>query len=153
MTDVQFGLLISGLGVVGTGLIGVIKWAFTQWLNDRKEDRVERKTERDERKTERDAQLLAREADRASTHTALFEVNLSLAAMLERDRIRDVRAKRESMPVHQRVPRDFREPQGDEVTDVIMIKERLRAEAMQPRKPTPPVGVRKPTRGHHDEES
>lgn len=63
MSDAQLTAAIAALGGAGVGLIGFLKWCFTQWLADRKEERAERKADR--------------EADRAAT----IQVATAMATM------------------------------------------------------------------------
>ncbi len=46
MTDGQLAALLATIGAALTAFGGLMKWCFTQWLADRKEDRTERKEDR-----------------------------------------------------------------------------------------------------------
>jgi len=91
----------------------------------------------------------------------LFEMRINDAARLERDRRREVRAKRDSpappmrgranpMPSIVSHSDDF---DIEETTDIQTIRDLERARAVRPNVKTPPVGVRIPRPGtHHDED-
>jgi hypothetical protein len=53
VSDAQLTAVIAALSVGAGAFVTFLKWAFSQWMADRKEDRAERKVER--------------EADRAAT--------------------------------------------------------------------------------------
>ncbi len=94
----------------------------------------------------------------------LFELRITDAARLERERRRDARSKRDS-PAPQQHGRgrsaqmpSIAPPRNDdfdveETTDIVVIREQERAKAVRPNVRTPPVGVRIPRPGtHHDED-
>lgn len=81
--------------------------------------------------------------------TELFEMRITLAALLERERIRDDRRKRESMQPPIRgmpAPAAAAESWDGQTTDIKELIEKQRAAAK-------PRGERSPRKGtHHDEE-
>jgi hypothetical protein len=96
------GAIVTAISVTGAGIITFLKWAVNQWLIDRKADRE----------------------DRAEDRRVQVELQLSVQALVERDRIREERRRRESTQ-----PNTSRVPQGEfihEDTSVVTIKERLR---------------------------
>lgn len=46
MTDAQLTAVIAALSLGGGAFVTFLKWAFSQWMADRKEEREERKQER-----------------------------------------------------------------------------------------------------------
>lgn len=136
MTNEQLAAICTVVTVLGGGVVTFFKWAFTQWLRDRKEEREERRGE----------------------VAALFDIQLTLAAMLERDRRRDeVRRRRESDQPPSRDPSAVLSEWGGN-TDVHEIKRGMQEAQLAERrdrgqrKPTPIAGIRSPRPGtHHDE--
>ncbi len=127
MTNEQLVAAVAAFLTGGGGLVAFLKWAFTQWLLDRKQEREERRGE----------------------VSALFDIQLTLQAMLERDRIREERRKRETGQ-----PQSRGVPQGvwdEPTTDVHQIKREMR-EIPSVRRPTPAAGVRLPRPGTRNED-
>lgn len=160
MTDAQLGLIVSAVGILGGAFVKFLHWAFREWISDRKEEReMNRQDRRDDR------------AAVGVVHLGVQDLQLTLAAMLERDRVRDDRARRESMqppnrPGRGAVVQSRAVPAEDwdgQTSNVIAIKESMRAQleadaaeaeavARAARKKTPAAGVRPPRQGtHHDE--
>jgi hypothetical protein len=89
----------------------------------------------------------------------LFELRITDAARLERDRRREARNKRDSDqplrrgPMPSLAPPPRNEFDVEETTDIVTIREQERARAVRPNVRTPAVGVRIPRPGtHHDED-
>lgn len=126
LTDGQLAAVLGTITLAGGGVVTFLKWSISQW-------REERKAEREERAAEH--------ARHDRREDAITELRLDIAALLERDRRREERRRRDSEQPRPRVPRgEFPAPE-DETTNVTTIKKQLRS------------GWRPPTRGeHHDGE-
>ncbi len=124
MTNEQLIAACVSFFLGGGGLVAFLKWAFNAWLADRKEERAERKGE----------------------FSALIDIQLTLSAMLERDRIREDRRKRES-----NVPQNQSWDDGRN-TDVHEIKRVMRDGSQRDRVQTPPGGIRSPRPGTRNED-
>lgn len=122
--------IIAAVGAFGGAFTKLVVWVVKQW-------RAERAIERDERRGDRET---------------VVDIQLTLAAMLERDRVLYARAKRSSEGAAPR-PRPRQDFDEEEVSNVVEIKNRLRSEHEARTKKTPPLGVRAPRPGtHHDED-
>ncbi len=117
MTDVE--MVIAAAGGLGAGFVTFLKWAVTKWLADRKAEREALLADRREERSERRNDL-----------EALTDIQLTLSAMLERDRVREERRKRENSPAPYRI-----EP---ETTDIHEIKRVIRESTRK----TPAMGTR-----------
>jgi hypothetical protein len=134
MTDAQLGLIIAAVSALGAAFVKFLHWAFVQWIADRKEEREQIRTDR------REDRLAVVEVG-----ADVKDVQLTLAAMLERDRVRDDRRKRDSIQPQIRgrgpvVP--VGEDWEEQSSNVVEIKERMRQAGARPARP----GT------HHDED-
>ncbi len=93
MTDGQMTALIGAITLGLGGLGGLVKWCFTQWLDDRKEERAERK---EERKDERAATMAV--ATAMTTMALKFDAFEKQLASVEE-------FVEEHTPVNQPIPR------------------------------------------------
>lgn len=127
MTDAQLGLIIGCVSALGAAFVKFLHWAFKEWIADRKEEREQIRTDR------REDRLAVVEVG-----ADVKDVQLTLSAMLERDRIRDDRRKRDSMQPPNRgrgpiVP--VGEDWEEQSSNVVEIKERMRAAGARPARP------------------
>lgn len=133
MTPEMLGIIIPVVTGLAAGMAALVRWAvnrITKAMDD------------------------SRTAD-AELREAWTEVRVTLAAMVEQGRIRDMRRRRESsLPPFRGVPGGTpADVWGeDETTDINHLIERERAKATVPkRSATQPGGVRAPRKGnHHD---
>lgn len=126
MTDAQLGLIVATASALGAAFVKFLHWAFTQWLANQKEEREQTRSDRrDDR------------ASVAAVGAGVADIQLTLAAMLERDRVRDERAKRESVqpqnrrppaPRHLIVPSENWEQDDGQTSNVVEIKAKMREE-------------------------
>lgn len=132
MTDGELAAtVITASGLGGGGFVAFLKWAVGQW-------REERKLEREALQAQRGEDRADRREDRnvvAGVAKGVEDVQLTLTAMLERDRVRDERRKRASIAPHVPI-----EEIDDETTDVHEIKRELRERERVSRADTPPAG-------------